>query len=178
MLITREHEFHPVNSMVEIGEWAPDFTVADHKGNIVRLSNLRGQRIVLSFHPLAWTSDCADHMKALEAHWQAFNSFNAVAFGISVDSVPCKRAWAQSIGIEKTSLLSDFWPHGGVAQMYDVFDSTEGVARRSNIVVDEFQHIIFMKEYEKKTVPDMQEIVEVLGVQEESRKKEEHLPKI
>jgi peroxiredoxin len=117
-------------------------------------------------------------MKALEANREAFDALGAVALGISVDSVPCKRAWAASPGIKQTRLLADFWPHGGVAQMYDVFDSIRGYSRRANIVVDEFRRIIFVGEYPAATVPDMQDVLDVLQAQEKSRRAEEQVPEL
>ncbi len=164
--------------MVEIGELAQDFSIPDHKGSSVGLSGFPGKRVILSFHPLAWTSICARQMEALEANREAFDALDAVALGISVDSVPCKRAWAESLGIKKTRLLADFWPHGGVAQMYGVFDSAKGYSRRANIVIDEFQRIIFIREYQATTVPNMQDILDVLQAQEKSRRAEEKVPEI
>ena len=148
--------------MVEIGELARDFSIPDHNGRSVGLSTFRGKRVILSFHPLAWTSICAAQVNALEANREAFDALGAVALGISVDSVPCKRAWAERLGIKKTRLLADFWPHGGVAQMYGVFDGTRGYARRANIVVDECRHVIFVREYPATTVPDMQDVLAAL----------------
>ncbi|HQD26495.1 MULTISPECIES: redoxin domain-containing protein [Methanoculleus] len=164
--------------MVEIGQQAQDFSISDQNGNKVRLSDFRGKRVILSFHPLAWTSICARQMEALETNHEAFENLDAIAFGISVDSVPCKRAWAESLGIKKTRILADFWPHGEVAQMYDVFDSTKGYSRRANIVIDEFGRIIFVKEYQLTTVPDMQEVLDALQAQEKSRQAEEQVPEI
>ncbi|WP_241481321.1 redoxin domain-containing protein [Methanoculleus sediminis] len=152
--------------MVEVGDQARDFSIPDHNGNTVRLSAFPGKRVVLSFHPLAWTRICAGQMKALEANREAFDALGAVALGISVDSVPCKHAWAESLGIGKTRLLADFWPHGAVAQIYGVFDRTKGYSRRANIVVDEVGRIIFVAEYPATTVPDMQDVLDALRAQE------------
>ncbi|WP_292364330.1 MULTISPECIES: redoxin domain-containing protein [unclassified Methanoculleus] len=164
--------------MVEVGEQAQDFSIPDQNGNEIRLSGFPGKRVILSFHPLAWTSICARQMKALEANREAFDALGAVALGISVDSVPCKRAWAESIGIRKTRLLADFWPHGAVAQMYDVFDSQKGYSRRANVVVDEFGRIIFVEEYPATAVPDMQDVLDALQAQEKSRRAEEQVPEL
>jgi len=164
--------------MVEVGEQAQEFSIPDQNGNEIRLSGFPGKRVILSFHPLAWTSICARQMEALEANREAFDALGAVALGISVDSVPCKRAWAESLGIRKTRLLADFWPHGAVAQMYDVFDSVKGYSRRANIVVDEFGRIIFVGEYPATTVPDMQDVIDALQAQEKSRRAEEQVPEI
>ena len=161
--------------MVEIGEWAPDFSIPDQNGNEVRLSNFPRKRVILSFHPLAWTSICAGQMKALEANRHAFDALDAVALGISVDSVPCKRAWAGSIGVEKTRLLADFWPHGGVAQMYGVFDGTKGYARRANIVIDESRQIIFVREYRATSVPDMRDVLDLLRARGKAGRREERV---
>jgi len=164
--------------MVEVGEQAQDFSIPDQNGSKIRLSGFPGKRVILSFHPLAWTSICARQMEALEANRGTFDALGAVALGISVDSVPCKRAWAESLGITKTRILADFWPHGAVAQMYDVFDSQKGYSRRANIVVDEFGRIIFVGEYPVTTVPDMQDVIDALQAQEKSRRAEEQVPEI
>jgi peroxiredoxin len=41
--------------MIEVGSQAPDFTLKDQNGKSVRLSSLKGKRVLLSFRPLAWT---------------------------------------------------------------------------------------------------------------------------
>lgn len=51
---------------VKIGDKAKDFTLKDQDGKELHLSDLKGKRVLLSFHPLAWTSVCADQMKSLE----------------------------------------------------------------------------------------------------------------
>lgn len=148
--------------MVKIGDRSKDFSLKDQNGKDFRLSDQKGKRVLLSFHPLAWTSVCACQMKSLEENRKAFDSLNTVAVGISVDSVPCKKAWADSLGIKDTSLLSDFWPHGGVAQTYGVFRDNEGVVKRSSILVDEKGIVAFVKVYETKQLPDMVEIIEAI----------------
>ncbi|MBU7026505.1 MAG: redoxin domain-containing protein [Theionarchaea archaeon] len=70
--------------IIKRGDKAPDFALKDHKGE-VRLSNLKGKKVLLSFHPLAWTSVCAEQMKSLERNEQAFERLNTVALGVSVD---------------------------------------------------------------------------------------------
>ena len=49
-----------------VGDIAPDFTLKDHHNREFKLSALAGKKVLLSFHPLAWTPVCADQMKALE----------------------------------------------------------------------------------------------------------------
>lgn len=55
--------------------------------------------------------------------------------GLSVDSKDCLRAWAESLGGITYPLLSDFWPHGGVAQLYGVL-RPEGYSERALFVID------------------------------------------
>ncbi len=146
----------------DIGSKSLDFTLKDQNGKEFTLSGRTGTRVVLSFHPLARTSVCSGQMKSLEEHHDALASLNTVAVGISVDSVPCKKAWADHLGIKKTSLLSDFWPHGGVAQAYGAFLEQEGFARRVNILIDEHHKVAFVKEYERLSLPDMDEMPDML----------------
>jgi peroxiredoxin len=144
------------------GETGPDFSLKDNRGKDFKLSELRGQRVLLSFHPLAWTQVCAEQMQSLEANRETFASLNTAAMGISVDAVPTKNAWAKELKIEETPLLSDFWPHGGVARRYGVFREKEGFSERANIILDEGGRVIFVKIYEIGQLPDIKEIIGVL----------------
>src|SRR5271169_3324106 len=101
-------------------------------------------------------------MKSLEENYARFKKLNTVAFGVGVDSSPSNKAWASSMGIKKTIFLSDFWPHGAVAQDYRVFRDKEGVSERANIIADENQRVIFFKIYPDKELPDIKEVNGIL----------------
>jgi peroxiredoxin len=146
----------------KIGDSAPGFTLKDHNGNEVSLSEVKGKKVVLGFHPLAWTGICAKQMQALEAHKERFDNLNAVAFGISVDSSPSKHAWAKELGVEHTRLLADFWPHGKVAQTYGTFNDTGGFSERAVFVICPDGTIQFQKIYPIKELPDLEEVIAVL----------------
>ncbi len=154
--------------MLEIGSQAPDFLLKDHNKNDVRLSAHKGRIVLLSFHPLAWTKVCAEQMRSLEHTFADFAALNTVAYGMSVDTVPSKHAWAKELAIEKTRLLSDFWPHGAVARQYGIFREKEGFSERANFIVDGDMKIVFTKIYEISKLPDIQEIVEFLKHRKET----------
>lgn len=151
---------------LKMGDMVTDFTLKDNRGKEFRLSDYKDKKILLSFHPLAWTSVCADQMKALEEHFEELEKLGVVAVGISVDSVPCKNAWAKELGIGKTRLLSDFWPHGEVAKMFDLFREKEGFSQRAKVILDANHKITFVKVYEISRLPDIGEILEVLKKEE------------
>ena len=109
--------------IVQAGKKVKSFTLKDHNGKDFRLSDYTGNKVLLSFHPLAWTAVCAQQMQSLEKNKKAFDKLNTVAVGLSVDSVPCKAAWAKSLKIKNTQLLADFWPHGGVAKSLGIFQA-------------------------------------------------------
>jgi peroxiredoxin len=144
------------------GETAPDFVLKDQNGKDFKLSELRGKRVLLSFHPLAWTEVCAKQMQSLEANRDILVSLNTVPVGLSVDTVPSKKAWADNLGIKVVPLLSDFWPHGQVASAYGIFRSKNGFSERANIIVDENGKIVFFKVYEIRQLPDINEVIEFL----------------
>jgi peroxiredoxin len=146
----------------KIGEKAKDFTLKDQNNQEFKLSQFKGKRVLLSFHPAAWTDVCARQMESLEKNRAVFDSLNTVALGISVDTIPSKKAWAQSLGIKDTPLLSDFWPHGEVAKLYDIFRDKNGTSKRANIVVDENQKVVFFKVYPTSELPDINEIINFL----------------
>ncbi len=145
--------------MIEIGKRIEDFVLKDQHGNEFRLSEHRGKRVILSFHPLAWTPVCAEQMKGLEENHKRLHELNTIAVGISVDSTFSKKAWAESLGIERTRLLSDFWPHSELAKKLGIFRENDGFSERANIIVDEDGNVIFVKVYPISQVPDMDEII-------------------
>jgi peroxiredoxin len=143
-------------------ERAKNFVLKNQNGKEIKLSQFDGKRVLLSFHPLAWTSVCAKQMKSLEKNKKILDSLNTVALGMSVDTVPSKHAWAKSLKIRNTSLLSDFWPHGEVAKLYGIFRERNGFSERANIIVDQDLKIVFFKVYEISQLPDMKEIIDFL----------------
>jgi peroxiredoxin len=144
---------------LKVGDTAPDFTLKDHKGNDVALSSFRGKQVVLGFHPLAWTGVCTQQMQDLEANADRMAAKNAVALGISVDSSFCKNAWAKSMGVEKTPLLADFWPHGGIAIEYGIFRDADGTSERCVFILDGTGKVKWKKVYPVEQRPDIEEIV-------------------
>lgn len=147
---------------VKIGDQVSDFVLKDNRGKDVRLSELKRKRVLLSFHPLAWTSVCADQMKSLEENLKNFENLNTVALGLSVDTVPSKNAWAKSLGIKDTKLLSDFWPHGALASQLGLFREKDGFSERANVILDEKQKVVFVKIYDIPQLPDIKEIIDFL----------------
>jgi len=147
---------------LKVGDPAPDFKLDDQNEKPVRLSRLRGRRVLLSFHPLAWTPVCAKQMKSLEAHAADFAALSAVPLGMSIDHVPCKAAWAQDLGIVHTRLPADFWPHGEVARRYGVFIEKDGWSKRANILIGEDGKVAWIKIYPLSKLPDIDEILAFL----------------
>lgn len=61
---------------------------------------------------------------------------NAQVVGVSVDHIPCLKAWAESLGGVSFPLLSDFWPHGDAAREWGVFRDEDGHSERAIFIVD------------------------------------------
>ncbi|MBL5980890.1 thioredoxin peroxidase [Petrotoga sp. 8T1HF07.NaAc.6.1] len=144
---------------LKVGELAPDFKLKDQNGDDNSLSGFKGKKVLLSFHPLAWTGVCETQMKNLDLKYDELGKLNVVPLGISVDASPSKKAWAQNMKINKLKLLSDFWPHGEVARKYGIFDEENGFSKRANFLIDEEGKIEFVKVYELRDQPDLNEIM-------------------
>jgi glutaredoxin len=86
-----------------------------------------------------------------------FAGLNAQVMGISVDSVPCLQAWSESLGDINYPLLSDFWPHGAVAEMYGVLQDN-GEAERAIFLVDKEGIIQYIDIHDIDDQPDNEEL--------------------
>jgi len=155
---------------LKIGEEAPDFELDSHLGHQVRLSSFRGvKNVVVAFHPLAWTPVCSTQMQNYESDKKWFDNHEAHILSLSVDAVPAKLEWAKSLGGISYDLLSDFHPKGMIAEKYGVMRDG-GITDRAIFVVDKAGIIVFAKVYDIPTLPDNEEIRQVLQTLETARK--------
>ncbi|MFA9445899.1 peroxiredoxin [Egicoccus sp. AB-alg6-2] len=121
---------------VQIGQEAPDFELRDQTGQPVRLSDYRGKKhVVIVFYPLSFTGVCEAEMCGIRDSVEVFRNEEVETLAISVDAPPTHQRWAHEQGFD-FPLLSDFWPHGEVAQAYGVFDERLGTAIRGTFIVD------------------------------------------
>jgi len=139
------------------------FILMDQDEEKVSLSSLRGKKVLLSWHPLAWTPVCTDQVRGLDTNWSLFQSLNTIPFSISVDPAPSKKAWSEALQLENIRLLCDFWPHGKVSTDYGIFDIENGFSGRANYIVDENGIITWMKIYNIEQLPDINEVIAALS---------------
>ena len=122
--------------MLPVGTTAPDFTLRDQNQQRVTLSSYQGEKnVLLVFFPLAFTGICQGELGQLRDHLPEFENDDSVALAISVGPPPTHKVWATQSGF-LFPVLSDFWPHGVVAQSYGVFNDDAGFANRGTFVVD------------------------------------------
>lgn len=121
---------------ISVGSKAPDFTLKNQFGEDTTLSTLVAERpTLLVFYPFAFSGICTGELCSIRDTMPQFTDENVQVVGISCDPMFTQRAWADDQGFD-FSLLSDFWPHGEVAQAYGVFDDKAGFAIRGTFLVD------------------------------------------
>jgi peroxiredoxin len=121
---------------VQVGQVAPDFTLMDQRKHPVSLSEFRGRKnVVLVFYPWAFTPVCGTELFAIRDELDTLQNDDVQVLTVSVDSVFSHRVWAERDGFD-FPLLSDFWPHGAVAQAYGVFNPEAGAAVRGTFIID------------------------------------------
>jgi peroxiredoxin len=121
---------------VEVGSQAPDFTLKDYNRQPVALSSFRGSKnVLLVFYPFAFSGTCNGELCRLRDEISVYEDENVQVLGVSVDTVFALKAWATQENYT-FPLLSDFWPHGAVAQSYGVFNDAAGMALRGTFLVD------------------------------------------
>ena len=121
---------------ISVGEPAPDFALKDQNNQEVRLSDFRGRKaVLLVFYPLAFTGTCQGELCQVRDNLNDFLNDDVQVLTVSVDSPYSHKIWADQQGFE-FPLLSDFWPHGAIAQAYGVFNEVAGIANRGTFVID------------------------------------------
>src|SRR5882672_9115568 len=122
--------------MLKTGTTAPDFELNTTPDQKLKLSELRGKRVILAFYPADFSPVCGDQMTLYNETLRFFKKHNAELIGISVDSKWCHLAFSQDRNFH-FPLLADFEPKGKVAKMYGVYDEHEGECQRALFVIDE-----------------------------------------
>ena len=128
----------PIDShlKVAVGDPAPEFSLPSVNGEIITLSQYRGKKnVLISFVPAAWTPVCSDQWPGYNIVKGMFDEHDAILLGITVDNIPTLYAWTNQMGDLWFPVLSDFWPHGAVADKFGVLRS-DGVSERALFLID------------------------------------------
>ena len=128
----------PIDSELKVksGQMAPDFTLPSVSGKKITLSQYRGKKnVVISFVPAAFTPICSNQWPGYNIIQDLFDENNAILLGITVDNMPTLYAWTKQMDKLWFEILSDFWPHGSVADRYGVLRS-DGLSERALFFID------------------------------------------
>jgi peroxiredoxin len=122
---------------LQVGQPAPDFSLKSNKMEDVKLADLRGNKVLLLFVPLAFTGVCTKELCGMRDELKDYEGLDCKVFGVSTDSPFALDAWAKEQGYQ-FPLLSDF--NKTTARAYDaLYDNLmgfQGVCKRSAFVID------------------------------------------
>ncbi|MGA2986348.1 MAG: peroxiredoxin [Terriglobia bacterium] len=122
------------SATLKVGDPAPDFSLSDQNGQLVKLADFRGKKaVVLAFYPRASTSGCTREVKAYQGDIAKFVAAGAQVLGISLDSQERNRKFAEQTGAS-FPLLCD--TEKQVAKAYSVLNFTHLFANRVTFVID------------------------------------------
>jgi peroxiredoxin (alkyl hydroperoxide reductase subunit C) len=126
----------------QVGQEAPDFELPSSTGDSVRLSSFRGaQNVALVVYPFTFTGVCQGELCALRDDFSRYKAADVQVLAISCDTRHAQARWAQEQGYQ-FPVLSDFWPHGAVAQAYGVFNDALGCANRATFLIDKAGKVV------------------------------------
>lgn len=151
---------------IQIGQAAPDFTLLDSDKNPVKLSEQKGNNVLLLFFPQAFTSVCTKELCAVRDNIALYNNAKAKVFGISVDSVFTLAKFKEEQQFN-FPLLSDF--NKEVSESFDSIYkdwilNMKGVSKRSAFIIDKEGNIQYAEVLESAgDVPDFEKINAVLN---------------
>ncbi len=121
-------------SPIMVGQPAPDFELESSAGEPIRLSEFRGKaEVVLFFYPKDDTPGCTIEACSFRDSHEAFREAGAEVIGISSDSGPSHRRFAERYGLN-FRLLSD--PDGAVRARYGVSRTFGMIPGRATFVID------------------------------------------
>lgn len=147
---------------LKVGDPAPDFTLQTHNEGELNLAWYQGRKnVVLAFYPGDWTPVCSNQIPGYQVIIDQFENLDCQLLAISVDSVPCHRAWAKSLGGLTYPLMADYWPHGHVASLYGAM-TNNGYSERAVILIDKKGIIRWIDRVDLAREPDNEALLEQL----------------
>lgn len=147
---------------VKVGEPAPQFTLPSLSGKAVSLSQFAGKKnVVISFVPAAWTPVCSDQWPGYNLAKALFEANDATLLGITVDNLPTLYSWTRQMGNLWFPVLSDFWPHGAVADKFGVLRS-DGMAERALFIIDKTGILRYASVGDINRRPRLEDLIDAL----------------
>jgi peroxiredoxin len=122
--------------VIRPGERAPEFTLTDHAGQQVSLSDFRGRKVMLVFYPADFSPVCTDQLSVYQEVLDQIEAAGVQLLAISVDSSWTHRAFRKQLGLD-IPLLADFHPKGEVSSKYGAYIEDFGIGNRSLVLIDE-----------------------------------------
>ena len=136
--------------MLELGIKAPDFELPDQNGEMHKLSDYAGKKVILYFYPKDNTPGCTKQACGFSERYPQFTEKGAVILGVSKDSVASHKRFEEKYGLAFT-LLAD--PERKVIEAYDV---------RTTYLIDE-QGIIIKANDKVKAADDPENMLKELA---------------
>lgn len=154
----------PIDSVpkLKVGDEAPLFTLPAVAGGTVSLAQYRGTKnVVISFVPAAWTPVCSEQWPGYNIAKPIFDQYDTQLIGITVDNIPTLYAWTHQMGDLWFPVLSDFWPHGAVADQYGIL-RTDGTSERALFIIDKKGIICYIDVHDINKRPPLDDLVREL----------------
>jgi len=121
---------------LEVGTTAPRFELIDQERNPVTSDDLKGEKSLVVFIPFPFSGICSGELCMIRDRLAALNDLDAKVVVITVDTHFTNAKWSSDNGFQ-FPVLSDYWPHGAIAQAYKAFNEKVGAANRVTYVLDE-----------------------------------------
>jgi thioredoxin-dependent peroxiredoxin len=125
---------------LKVGDVAPDFELPADNGQTVKLSDLRGKRVVVYFYPKDNTSGCTTQACGFRDRYPDIQERNAVVLGISPDGIASHQKFKTKYDLPFLLLADE---DHRVAEAYGVWQEKTNYGKkymgivRSHFVVDE-----------------------------------------
>jgi len=151
---------------ITVGQMAPDFSLYNTEKKEVKLSDLKGKKVIIHFFPQAFTGVCTTQLCTMRDNLNYYTNLNAVVLGISVDSIFTQVKFKE-VENYNFDLLSDF--NKEVSRSYGAFYedwilNMKGVSKRAAFVIDEEGKVAYAEVLESAgDLPDFGKIEQAVA---------------
>ncbi|MBN2279068.1 MAG: redoxin domain-containing protein [Candidatus Marinimicrobia bacterium] len=152
------------------GDQIQPFQLTTHTGSIFEYNGEIKSKLMIYFFPNAWSETYQDQILHIENNANRFLRYNIIPLAITTETPASVKTWAKTLAIRNVRILSDFWPHGYLANSFGILNRQRGCPERTVLLIDDNMTVMMKKSLENALSFDVEEIFSFLS----DRKKEEN----
>ncbi len=156
-----------------VGDIINPFQMTTHTGQEYIYNTKSRTKLLIFFFPNAWSDTNRNQIAILEKNYNRFLRFNITPIGVTTDTPASLKKWAKTLSIRNIRILSDFWPHGYLTNLFGILNRQRGCPEKYVIMIDDDLKVLLKRKLKTSINFDIEDIFSFIKNKNEQDQKQE-----